>query len=90
MTAFDESRFAHLHVHTEYSLYPIRPAEFGGSFNYNIREGVFEMKVFVEDLDEEALWEMTNANPQKADLKVVIWSEHGGVARKVGHNEPRI
>ena len=33
MTAFDESRFAHLHVHTEYSLYPIRPAEFGGSFN---------------------------------------------------------
>ena len=34
---------------------------------------------------------MANLNPQKSGLgSVVIWSDHGGVSRKVKHNEPRV
>ena len=33
---------------------------------------------------------MANLNPNKSGLPVVIWADHGGVARSVQHNIPRI
>lgn len=34
---------------------------------------------------------MANLNPQKSGLgNVVIWSDHGGIQRKLKHNIPRI
>lgn len=40
----------------------------------------------------EAIFGMANLNPQKAGLgSIVIWSDHGGIARSVSHrNSPRV
>ena len=33
---------------------------------------------------------MTNLNPLKTGLPVIIWADHGGVALNRHHNEPRV
>lgn len=43
--------------------------------------------LILEEYDK--LCEMTNLTPKRTNLSVEIWSDHGGIARQVEHNEPR-
>lgn len=43
-------------------------------------------------LHQDNIFGMANLNPQRSGLhNIIIWSEHGGVSRKVSHNNtPRV
>lgn len=47
------------------------------------------MKLLIDDYN---IFGMANLNPQKSGLdNIVIWSDHGGIQRRVGHrNTPRV
>lgn len=37
------------------------------------------------------IWGMSNLNPKRTKLPVIIWADHSGVGRKVSHrNSPRV
>lgn len=39
----------------------------------------------------ENIWGMSNLNPKKTNLPVIIWSDHSGVDRAVSHRDsPRV
>lgn len=33
---------------------------------------------------------ITNINPKKSGLSVIIWPDHNGISRNTGHNMPRL
>lgn len=40
---------------------------------------------------KEDIWAMSNLNPKRTNLPVIIWADHSGVDRAVSHrNSPRI
>ena len=42
-------------------------------------------------LSQEEIWGMSNLNPKRTNLPVIIWTDHNGVNRAVSHREsPRI
>jgi len=47
------------------------------------------MKKFIHA--KEDIWGMSNLNPRRTNLPVIIWADHSGVDRSVSHrNSPRI
>ena len=40
---------------------------------------------------KEDIWGMSNLNPKRTNLPVIIWADHSGVGRKVSHRgSPRV
>lgn len=68
--------------------------------SYNIPEGnglgcvyYFNIKVeilFIYKKSKDDIFWMTNLNPKKTGLSVIIWSDHVGVNANRPHNDPKI